>query len=87
MSTDIVARRSSLWQARIPKDLSDAVIADMEALGLQTRAEVLREALTLFHRRAREAVAAREIDEFYGGEPMPLSPVVEALTRTDEPAR
>lgn len=76
-----------MWQARIPKELSDAVSADMAALGLPTRAEVLREALTLFHRHAREAVAALEIDEFYGGDPMPLSPVVEALTRTDESAR
>lgn len=71
---------SSLWQARIPRELSDAVTADMRALGLSTRAEVMREALTLFHQRARESVLAREIDDYYGGQPMPLSPVVAALS-------
>ncbi len=55
----------------------------MQALGMTTRTEVLHEALALFHRQAREEIMAREIDAYYNGEEMPLSPVVAEMF-TDE---
>lgn len=68
-----------LWQARVPVELAADLEQDMKVLGLEGQSETIREALRLLHRRAREVAMAREHDEFYGGQPAPLSEFTAAL--------
>jgi hypothetical protein len=67
-------------QARV-----DAIFArellevDAAVLGLHGASEVVREGLRLLHKQARELAMARSYDEFYGGQPAPVSDVTAAL--------
>ena len=68
-----------LVQARVPRDMADHVAEDAKVLGLDGVSEVIREGLRLVHRRAELVALAAEYDDFYGGEPAPLSDATAAL--------
>jgi hypothetical protein len=63
---------TEVWQARIGHDLAAQLRADSEVLGLNGRAEIVRAALQLLHRRAAEERMPRDVDEFYAGVDPPL---------------
>ncbi len=55
-------------QARVPADLARELLEqDGPALGLDGMSEIVREALRLLHRHAREHRAATELAAFYPG--------------------
>ena len=59
------------------------VQADAAQLGLEGTSEALREGLALLHRRAQLSALAQSYDDFYGGEPAPISEVTAALFSAD----
>lgn len=70
-------------QARISEAEAAVVQADALQLGLEGTSEAVREGLSLLHRRAQLSSLAQSYDDFYGGEPAPLSDVTEALYSID----
>ena len=70
-------------QARISEAEAAVVQADALQLGLEGTSEAVREGLSLLHRRARLSALAQSYDDFYGGEPAPLSDVTAALYSVD----
>lgn len=76
MATQIV-------QARISDEQLDQLSADAEALGLDSTSAALREGIELLHRKAEQVRLARAYDDFYGGEPAPVSDVTAALWRSE----
>ena len=70
-------------QARISEAEAAVVQADALQLGLEGTSEAVREGLSLLHRRARLSSLAESYDDFYGGEPAPLSDVTAALYSVD----
>ena len=68
-----------LMQARVPRELADHVAEDAKILGLDGVSDVIREGLRLVHRRAKLVALAAEYDDYYGGEPAPLSDFTAAL--------
>jgi len=66
-------------QARVPRETAVHVAADAEVLGLDGVSDVIREGLRLVHRRAALVGLAQEYDDFYGGEPAPVSDATAAL--------
>lgn len=64
---------TSLVQARLSAQHARQVDQDMATLGLRTRSDAVRAGLRLLHRQARQEALAREYDEFYGGQPAPLT--------------
>ena len=70
-------------QARISEAEAAVVQADALQLGLEGTSEAVREGLSLLHRRARLSALAQSYDDFYGGEPAPLSDVTAALYGAD----
>ena len=59
------------------------VQADAAQLGLEGTSEALREGLAFLHRRAQLSALAQSYDDFYGGEPAPISEVTAALYSAD----
>ena len=59
------------------------VQADAAQFGLEGTSEALREGLALLHRRAQLSALAQSYDDFYGGEPAPISEVTAALYSAD----
>lgn len=57
---------------------------DLEILGLAGTSEAIREALALLHHKAQMVALGLQYDEFYGGEPAPVSDVAAALYRDTE---
>lgn len=70
-------------QARVTEDEAATVTEDAELLGLDGISDAVREGLALLHRRAQLVALARSYDDFYGGEPAPLSEVTAALYGDD----
>ncbi len=70
-------------QARISEAEAAVVQADALQLGLEGTSEAVREGLSLLHRRAQLSALAQSYDDFYGGEPSPLSDVTAALYSAD----
>lgn len=70
-------------QARISEAEAAVVQADALQLGLEGTSEAVREGLPLRQRRARLSSLAQSYDDFYGGEPAPLSDVTAALYSAD----
>lgn len=66
-------------QARVSDEVLDQLTADAETLGLESTSAALREGIELLHRKASQMRLARSYDDFYGGEPAPLSDVTAAL--------
>lgn len=66
-------------QARVPNEMAAEVSADAAILGLDGASEAIREGLRLLHRKAQLVKVAAEYDEFYGGEPAPVSEATAAL--------
>jgi hypothetical protein len=71
-------------QARVPRQLADAIAEDVAVLGLGGTSDAIREGLWMLHRRAREVALGREFDEFYGDERAPVSEFTAALYPDDE---
>lgn len=57
----------------------DQLAADAATLGLDSTSAALREGMEILHRKAAPARLARSYDDFYAGEPAPLSDVTAAL--------
>jgi hypothetical protein len=74
----------SVWQARVPRDLSRTLEKDMAVLGLTNRSEAVRRALVLLHQEAAEVRVEEEYQSWYGSERAPLSDVTAALYSDDE---
>jgi hypothetical protein len=72
-------RSTVLLQARVPRETAAHVAADAAVLGLDGVSDVIREGLRLVHRRAALMALAQEYDDFYGGEPAPVSDATAAL--------
>ncbi|MGN6687396.1 MAG: hypothetical protein ACTHK1_07655 [Actinomycetales bacterium] len=70
---------SVVLQARVPRELADAVARDLPVLGLAGTSEAVREGLELLHRRAEQVRLAQAYDDFYGHAPAPLTDVTQAL--------
>ena len=66
-------------QARVSDHILDQLAADAATLGLDSTSAALREGIELLHRKAAQTRLARTYDDFYGGEPAPLSDVTAAL--------
>lgn len=67
-------------QARVDAAFARELLeADAVVLGLDGASDLVREGLRLVHRRAREIAMAASYDQFYGGEPAPVSEVTAAL--------
>lgn len=66
-------------QARVNDQVLEQLSADAATLGLESTSAALREGIDLLHRRATQVRLARSYDDFYGGEPAPLSEVTAAL--------
>jgi len=66
-------------QARVNDQVLQQLSADASTLGLDNTSAALREGIELLHRKAAQVRLARSYDDFYGGEPAPLSDVTEAL--------
>jgi len=49
------------------------------SVGLRSASELVREGLRLVHKQARELAMAASYEEFYAGEPAPVSEVTAAL--------
>jgi hypothetical protein len=71
--------RTVVVQARVSEAEAAVVQADAAQLGLEGISEAVREGLALLHRRAQLTALAQSYDEFFGGEPAPLSDVTMAL--------
>jgi hypothetical protein len=76
-------RPTVLVQARVPRETAAHVAADAEILGLEGVSDVIREGLRLVHRRAALVALAQQYDDFYGGEPAPISDATAALYPTE----
>ncbi len=70
-------------QARVSEAEAAVVQADAAQLGLEGTSEAVREGLVLLHRRAQLLALAQSYDDFFGGEPAPLSDVTAALYSAD----
>ncbi len=75
--------RTVVVQARVSEAEAAAAQADAAVLGLEGTSEAVREGLALLHRRAQLTALGKSYDEFYGGEPAPLSDVTAALYGED----
>jgi hypothetical protein len=75
--------RTVVVQARVSEAEAATVQEDAALLGLEGTSEAVREGLTLLHRRAQLSALARSYDDFFGGEPAPLSDVTAALYSQD----
>lgn len=75
--------RTVVVQARVSEAEAAAAQADAAVLGLEGTSEAVREGLALLHRRAQLTALGQSYDEFYGGEPAPLSEVASALYGED----
>ena len=67
---------SEVWQARLSKQDADELRNDLETLGLRSRSDLIKAGLQLLHRQAAEERMAAGVSEFYGDQPVPLSPFV-----------
>lgn len=76
--------RGVVIQARVSEEEAATAQADAALLGLEGTSEAIREGLHLLHRRAELVALGRAYDDFYGGEPAPLSDVTAALYGDDE---
>ena len=72
-------RPTVLMQARIPREIADHVASDAMVLGLDGVSDAIREGLRLLHRRAELIALGQEYDDFYGGQPAPVSDATAAL--------
>ena len=63
--------RSETWQVRISPETATQLREDAAFLGQEARTAILRAALDLLHRHAKEERMARIVDGFYGEEPPP----------------
>ncbi len=70
-------------QARVSEAEAAAAQADAALLGLEGTSEAVREGLAQLHRRAQLSALAKSYDDFFGGEPAPLSDVTAALYSDD----
>jgi len=75
---------SQIVQARVGDDLLAQLASDAETLGLDNTSDALREGIELLHRKAQQVRLAQSYDDFYGGQPAPLSDVTRALWESDE---
>ncbi len=66
-------------QARVNDQVLEQLTADAATLGLDNTSAALREGIELLRRKAAQVRLARSYDDFYGGEPAPLSDVTAAL--------
>lgn len=66
-------------QARVDADFARELKNDAAVLGLRSTSALVREGLRLVHKQARELAMADSHDEFYGGQPAPVSQVTAAL--------
>ena len=66
-------------QARVNAEFARELEADAAVLGLSSASELVREGLRLLHRQARELAMAASYDEFYAGQPAPVSDVTAAV--------
>jgi hypothetical protein len=71
--------RTVVVQARVSEAEAATAQQDAAVLGLEGTSEAVREGLALLHRRAHLVALAQSYDDFYGGEPAPLSDVTAAL--------
>lgn len=67
----------TVWQTRLSREVAATYESDLQVLGID-RSEALRRGLRLLHREALEAAMARDVEDFYAGEPAPLSEVTAA---------
>lgn len=56
----------------------------IRVLGLDSTSDAVREGLLLLHRRAVQVQLSQSYDDFYGGEPAPLSEITAASWGIDE---
>ena len=70
-------------QARVSEAEAATALADAALLGLEGTSEAVREGLVLLHRRAQLSALAQSYDDFFGGQPAPLSDVTSALYSDD----
>lgn len=70
-------------QARVSEAEAATVRADAALLGLEGTSEAVREGLALLHRRAQLAALGQSYDDYYSGQPAPLSDVTAALYSDD----
>jgi hypothetical protein len=75
---------SQIVQARVGDDLLAQLASDAETLGLDNTSDALREGIELLHRKAQQVRLAQSYDDFYAGQPAPLSDVTRALWESDE---
>lgn len=75
--------RTVVVQARVSQEQAEQAQADAARLGLEGTSEAVREGLALLHRRAQLVALGESYDDFYGGQPAPLSDVTAALYRED----
>lgn len=75
---------TQIIQARISDSALEQLLADAEALGLENASAAVREGLALLHRKAEQVRLARTYDDFYGGDPAPVSKVTDALWSSSE---
>lgn len=75
---------SELLQARVPHETSRLLREDIETLGLTGTSEAIREGLALLHRKAQMVALGRSYDDFFEGEPAPVSDVIAALYPDEE---
>ena len=75
--------RTVVVQARVSQAEAETAQQDAAVLGLGGTSDAVREGLALLHRRAHQVALARSYDDFYGGEPAPLSEVTAALHGED----
>lgn len=68
-----------MLQARVPEETSRVLRDDIETLGLAGTSEAIREALALLHHKAQMVALGQQYDEFYEGEPAPVSDVAAGL--------
>ena len=66
-------------QARVDAGFARELEADAAVLGLRSTSELVREGLRLIHKQARELAMAASYEEFYAGNPAPVSEVTAAL--------
>lgn len=75
---------SQIIQARVPEAVVDQLSADAQVLGLESTSDAVREGLELLHRKAQQVRLAKSYDDFYGGEPAPVSEPTAALWHAAE---
>jgi hypothetical protein len=66
-------------QARVSDQILDQLAEDAATLGIDNTSAALREGIELLHRKAAQVRLARSYDDFYGGEPAPMSDVTASL--------